>query len=134
MFVQRPGPILGSGLSAGPSPRSAPAAWRCSNRRATGVESLAELQPTHRQLAVFASQVLVLRSGVSARFQRLFSSWQAPRASVGHVVPARGIVEKGDADDHEGSLGCRPSQPVPLVDRVRIVLAADARPPMLKRG
>ena len=24
--------------------------------------------------------------------------------------------------------------PVPLVDRVRIVLAADARPPMLKRG
>jgi len=89
------------------------AAWRCSNRRATGVESLAELQPTHRQLAVFASQVLVLRSGVSARFQRLFSSWQAPRASVGHVVPARGIVEKGDADDHEGSLGCRPSQPCP---------------------
>jgi hypothetical protein len=56
MFVQRPGPILGSGLSAGPSPfftAVGAAAWRCSNRRATGVESLAELQPTHRQVAGF---------------------------------------------------------------------------------
>ena len=109
MFVQRPGPILGSGLSAGPSPfftAVGAAAWRCSNRRATGVESLAELQPTHRQVAGFRF------SGARAQI-RGFSGPSAPgqrRAPVfGHVVPARGIVEKGDADDHEGSPGwCRP--------------------------
>ena len=134
MFVQRPGPILGSGLSAGPSPRSAPPPG---GARIVG-QLVSSRWPSYSPRIVSWRFSLLRCSCSDQGFRRGFSGSSAPGKRRAPVLVMS--FRPGESSRRETPMimkdpsGAARVNPVPLVDRVRIVLAADARPPMLKRG